>query len=65
MKQIFRADTKRKRTTYDSYQLFLEDKSAPSRAWSTNEIKQLYEREWEVFKIMSYETQEENGIVQE
>jgi len=37
LKMILRADTKRKRPTQDSYQLFLDDKSASSRAWTYDE----------------------------
>lgn len=44
LKRIFRADRKRHRPTYDSYQLFLEGKAATSKAWNTQEINSLYEK---------------------
>jgi hypothetical protein len=40
LQQIFKADHKRCRPTYDSYPLFLEDKSANSRAWTSQEVLQ-------------------------
>jgi len=49
LKQIFRADTKRKRLTQDSYQLFLDNKSASSRAWTYAEsIAALDNMPWNV-----------------
>jgi hypothetical protein len=35
---LLRADTKRKRATYDSYDLVMQRKSSESRAWSMNGI---------------------------
>jgi len=47
LKQIFRADTKRNRTSYDSYQLFLDDQNQPSKSWTTTELTHmLQERKW-------------------
>jgi len=37
LKRMFRADSKRMRPTYDSYQLFLDGKAATSRAWTVDE----------------------------
>lgn len=49
LKHIFRADTKRKRPTYDSYQLFLDDRKADSRAWTYREAKKaMGETAWAV-----------------
>jgi hypothetical protein len=38
LKELLRADTKRKRATYDSYDLVMQRKSSESRAWSMNGI---------------------------
>ena len=47
LKQTFRADGKRNRSTYDSYQLFLDGKSAQSRAWTAHEaVEQLSKETW-------------------
>jgi hypothetical protein len=43
LKEIFRADTKRKRDNPDSYQLFLDGKSATSRSWTVDEALRLLE----------------------
>jgi len=49
LKTIFRADDKRCRPTYDSYQLFLDNKSVGSRAWTTQEaLKKLGETPWTI-----------------
>ena len=49
LKEIFRADNKRCRPTYDSYQLFLDGKSVSSRAWTAKEsLQQLAETPWTV-----------------
>lgn len=51
IKKIFRADTKRQRPTYDSYQLFLDDKMASSRAPTIEEvINEWSRRQWVVRK---------------
>jgi len=47
LKQIFRADTKRQRETYDSYNLFLNDKNAQSKAWNTQQLNELYGQTWQ------------------
>jgi hypothetical protein len=41
LRTIFRADTKRRRPTYDSYRLFLDDHKATSRAWTADELDTL------------------------
>ena len=47
LKQIFRADSKRARNTFDSYQLFLEDAHTASRAWTVPEaLQKLGETPW-------------------
>jgi len=66
LKQIFRADDKRRRPTYDSYQLFLDDASAPSRAWTAHEaIEKLEATEWTVdvrkFGVSSAAKQAQNA----
>lgn len=49
LKQIFRADPKRCRATYDSYQLFLEGKSQTSQAWTAQQaINKLAETPWKI-----------------
>lgn len=49
LKEIFRADTKRKRPTQDSYQLFLDDAKASSRAWTYTESIEILEKiPWDV-----------------
>jgi hypothetical protein len=46
IKRIFRADDKRCRVSRDSYQLFLDGQSQPSRAWTLEEsYSRPYERE--------------------
>jgi hypothetical protein len=49
--QIFRADTKRQRSTYDSYTLFLNDKSAPSTSWNAQQLNDLYGQTWQFNKV--------------
>jgi hypothetical protein len=52
LKQIFRADDKRCRHSYDSYQLFLEDKSLNSRAWTITEATQkLSQKQWTAIRV--------------
>jgi len=47
LKRIFRADSKRMRPTYDSYQLFLDRQSATSRSWTVDEaLSLLAETPW-------------------
>lgn len=47
LKQIFRADNKRQRDTYDSYELFLNDAHTTSRAWTAREaLRKLGETPW-------------------
>jgi len=49
LKRILRADQKRHRPTYDSYQLFLDDKNVKSRAWTTTEVVEMLEKQkWKV-----------------
>jgi hypothetical protein len=38
IKELLRADTKRRRDTYDSYELVMSRKAAASKAWSMNDI---------------------------
>jgi hypothetical protein len=50
LKHIFRADGKRKREHYDSYQLFLDNKCLSSRAWTIQEIRRMKsDSTWELF----------------
>jgi hypothetical protein len=51
LKQIFRADTKRQRSTYDSYTLFLNDKNAPSTSWNAQQLNELYGQTWQFNKV--------------
>ena len=44
LKQIFRANTKRHRSTYNSYQLFLDDRKASSKAWNVEEMIEHYSK---------------------
>ena len=54
LKHIFRADTKRKRPTYDSYELFLDDLKADSRAWTWQEAKKkMGETRWAIERKMT------------
>ena len=49
IKEIFRADDKRVRSTYDSYQLFLDGKKVSSRAPTTDDVfNALNRKKWEV-----------------
>jgi len=41
IKDLFKADNKRYRDTYDSYQLFLDNRMEPSRAWTVEEYYRL------------------------
>ncbi len=45
LKRIFRADTKRRRPTYDSYQLFLDDEKAPSHARNAGDVRRAYSKQ--------------------
>jgi len=56
LQQIFRADTKRQRSTYDSYTLFLNDKSAPSTSWNAQQLNDLYEQPWHFKKTVTIKT---------
>jgi hypothetical protein len=56
LQQIFRADTKRQRSTYDSYTLFLNDKSAPSTSWNAQQLNDLYEQPWHFKKTATIKT---------
>ena len=44
LEEIFRADTKRSRPTTNSYQLFLNDERADSRAWTLDETFDILEK---------------------
>lgn len=52
LKRIFRADDKRHRETYDSYQLFLDGAAQGSQAWTAEEAQQkLSKRQWVTIKF--------------
>ena len=44
IRRIFKADDKRKRETYDSYKLFLENRSIGSEAWTEEELDKFLRR---------------------
>jgi hypothetical protein len=43
---LFRADKKRCRPKYDSYELLLTDEHVDSRAWTLNELNREMGRNW-------------------
>ncbi len=48
LKRIFRADGKRFRESYDSYQLFLDGEGLGSRSWDSSELSDKFQGTWKV-----------------
>jgi type IV secretory pathway component VirB8 len=68
LQEIFRADTKRHRSTYDSYTLFLNDESAQSESWNAQQLNDLYEHPWQFKKTVTIKAileTEENDTLSE
>jgi len=54
LKELLTADVKRKRATYDSYQLVMEHKSIPSEAWNYEELLSMEQNPLEFPKSIFY-----------